>query len=233
MLKCTNVYWDIIRLLKFNLVLNNNKLLTMMANSLHKIFRVGLTGGIACGKSTIANTFLSLGVEIVDADKIAHEVLEYDVVKEKLQQRFHNIILKDGKVNRKELRNIVFQNKEALNYLNSLVHPIIHQEIENRANSAKGDYVILDIPLLIEHKLFNFVDRILVADASLEVQIKRIMSRDNCSEAIAREIIKNQVGQDIRQKYADDLINTDNKEPSELIPLIKMLHEKYLTLGKN
>ena len=199
----------------------------------HIPLRIGVTGGIACGKTAASNVFRSLGITVIDADIIARQVVEPgSKLLPKLVEIFSDDILnKDGSLNRKRLREIVFSDKKALAALNAMIHPAIHAELERQANLATSAYTVLVIPLLFEHHLESFVDRILVLDVKEETQIKRVMERDGSSREIAKEILKNQISREKRRELADDLIETDGLLLSELKELVLNLHKKYLQLA--
>ena len=199
----------------------------------HIPLRIGVTGGIACGKTAASNVFRSLGITVIDADIIARQVVEPgSKLLPKLVEIFSDDILnKDGSLNRKRLREIVFSDKKARAALNAMIHPAIHAELERQANLATSAYTVLVIPLLFEHHLESFVDRILVLDVKEETQIKRVMERDGSSREIAKEILKNQISREKRRELADDLIETDGLLLSELKELVLNLHKKYLQLA--
>lgn len=205
----------------------------LSSHASHHPLRIGLTGGIACGKTAASNFFKAEGICVIDADVIAREVVaKGSPLLAKISAIFGTHILNsDGTLNRKELRNIVFSDKEALLKLNTLIHPAIHEELERQANLATSAYCVLVIPLLFEHKLTAFVDRILVLDVKEETQIKRVCQRDGSSPEIAKEILKNQVSRNTRRELADDLIETDGLELTELKKLVLNLHQKYLQLA--
>ena len=207
----------------------------MSANSklLHHPLRIGITGGIACGKTAASSVFKDLGITVIDSDIIARKVVEPgSKLLPKLIDTFgKELLTDDGFLNRKRLREIVFSNAKALASLNALIHPAIHAELEKQADKASSAYTVLVIPLLFEHHLENFVDRILVLDVKEETQIERVMKRDGSSREIALEILKNQVSREKRRELADDLIETDGLSLSELKELVLNLHKKYLKLA--
>lgn len=207
----------------------------MSANSklLHHPLRIGITGGIACGKTAASSVFKDLGITVIDSDIIARKVVEPgSKLLPKLIDTFgKEILTDDGFLNRKRLREIVFSDPKALASLNALIHPAIHAELEKQADKASSAYTVLVIPLLFEHHLENFVDRILVLDVKEETQIERVMKRDGSSREIALEILKNQVSREKRRELADDLIETDGLSLSELKELVLNLHKKYLKLA--
>lgn len=202
-------------------------------SSTHTPLRIGVTGGIACGKTAASNVFRSLGITVIDADIIARKVVEpgSKLLCELVKIFGNDILNPDGSLNRKRLRDLVFSDKKALAALNALMHPAIHAELERQANLASSVYTVLVIPLLFEHHLESFVDRILVLDVKEETQIKRVMERDGSSREIAKEILKNQISREKRRELADDLIETDGLLLSELKELVLNLHTKYLQLA--
>ena len=207
----------------------------MSANSklLHHPLRIGITGGIACGKTAASSVFKDLGITVIDSDIIARKVVEPgSKLLPKIIDTFgKELLTDDGFLNRKRLREIVFSDPKALAFLNALIHPAIHAELEKQADKASSAYTVLVIPLLFEHHLENFVDRILVLDVKEETQIERVMKRDGSSREIALEILKNQVSREKRRELADDLIETDGLSLSELKELVLNLHKKYLKLA--
>src|SRR5262252_8418705 len=157
-------------------------------------YRVGLTGGIASGKSTAAKFFGALGVPILDSDQIARDVVEPGQPPlERLVARFGPTILtEDGHLDRPALREIVFSDPKARADLEALTHPAIGAEMEARAAAAGGPYQILVIPLLVEKNLRALVDRVLVIDCDEELQIRRLRGRDGSSLEQARAILNAQ-----------------------------------------
>ncbi|NVJ60800.1 MAG: dephospho-CoA kinase [Gammaproteobacteria bacterium] len=197
------------------------------------MFKVGLTGGVGCGKSTIAKLFQNYGITIIDADQIAREVVQKGskTVKQ-IAKKFGNDILTDsGELDRKSLREKVFSNESSLEWLNNLMHPQIRNRLLREAEKASGSYVILDIPLLFENKLEMLVDRILVVDIPVEEQVRRVIARDSVSEENVKAIINRQISREIRLSKADDIIdNTIHK--SDLKSLVDPLHQQYLSMSK-
>lgn len=197
-------------------------------------YKVGLTGGISCGKTVISQCFENLNVPVIDADKISREVVQVNSpTLKKLEQRFGSTILnEDSSLNRAKLRQIVFSDPKALSDLNFIMHPAIHNALKYAVEKIHNPYVVIVIPLLFENKLQWFVDRVLVADASELEQIKRTVQRDQCTEDIVKNIIKNQVPREIRVGQADDLIETDVLSLEEIKEKVDFLHQKYTTLAR-
>ena len=194
-----------------------------------KTLCVVLTGGIACGKTGISDQFKALGVPVFDTDLISRELcnIGQPLLKE-LALAFGNDVLKDdGSLNRRALRLKVFGNDEALTKLNAITHPAIMKELKARIAQSTAAYVIAVIPLFFEGTNQNIADRILVADANEQTQLKRLIERDHVSEQTAQAMIASQVSRKIRRKYADDLIETDRLSLSEIKDTVIKLHKIY------
>ena len=197
-----------------------------------RVYRVGLTGGIASGKSTAAGFFAALGVPILDSDRIAREVVEPGQPPlERLVERFGaSILTPDGRLDRPALRNIVFSDPKARADLEALTHPAIGAEMEARSAAAGGPYQILVIPLLVEKNLGSHVDRVLVVDCDEALQIRRIHRRDRSSREQAEAILKAQAPRATRLKAADDVIKNDANIDS-VEKQVVVLHARYLKLA--
>jgi dephospho-CoA kinase len=198
-----------------------------------RVFRVGLTGGIASGKSTAAKFFGSLGVPILDSDQVAREVVEPGQPPlERLVERFgRGILTPDGHLDRPALRDIVFSDPKARADLENLTHPAIGAALEARSATAGGPYQILVIPLLVEKNLGAHVDRVLVVDCDEELQIRRLHARDGSTRAQARAILDAQVSRSARLKAADDVI-TNDADMSGVQTQVATLHARYLELAR-
>ncbi|MBS0579880.1 MAG: dephospho-CoA kinase [Proteobacteria bacterium] len=197
-----------------------------------RAFRVGLTGGIASGKSTAAKFFGALGVPILDSDQIARDVVEPGQPPlERLVERFgRGILTADGHLDRPALRNIVFSDPKARADLESLTHPAIGAALEARSASAGGPYQILVIPLLVEKGLSSHVDRVLVVDCDEALQIRRLTQRDGSTPEQAQAILNAQAGRATRLKVADDIIVND-ADMSAVQKQVAALHARYLELA--
>ena len=202
--------------------------------------KVGLTGGIASGKSQVSRLFSSHNIDIIDADKIARSLFESgSPLLSELRKKFgHKIFNRDASLNRKALGKIVFNNQAHLTWLNQFTHPKIATEIKLQLSKAKSRYVILDIPLLIDKSglipdyLKQIVDRILVINTSLENQINRLCLRDNISKLEAESIINTQSSLKIKLALADDTI-CNNGELSSLESQVELLHNQYIEMCKS
>jgi len=198
-----------------------------------RAFRVGLTGGIASGKSTAAKFFGALGVPILDSDQVAREVVEPGQPPlERLVERFgRGILTPDGHLDRPALRNIVFSDPKARADLENLTHPAIGAALEARSAAAGGAYQILVIPLLVEKNLSAHVDRVLVVDCEEELQIRRLHARDGSTRAQAQAILDAQVSRGARLKAANDVI-TNDADMSAVQAQVAVLHARYLQLAR-
>ncbi len=196
-------------------------------------FRVGLTGGIASGKSTAAKFFGALGVPIIDTDQLARDVVEPGQPPlERLVERFGpSILTEDGHLDRPALRNIVFSDPKARADLEALTHPAIGVAVEARSAAAGGLYQILVIPLLVEKGLGSQLDRVLVVDCDEELQIRRLQARDGSSMEQARAILNAQASRSARLKLAHDVIKNDG-DMGAVRDQVEKLHARYLELAE-
>jgi dephospho-CoA kinase len=196
------------------------------------VFRVGLTGGIASGKSTAAKFFGALGVPILDSDQIARDVVEPGQPPlERLVARFGaSILTPDGHLDRPALRDIVFSDPRARADLEALTHPAIGAALEARSATAGGPYQVLVIPLLVEKHLGSQVDRVLVVDCDEALQIRRLRARDGSTPQQAQAILDAQVSRSTRLKAADDVI-TNEADMSAVSAQVAALHARYLELA--
>jgi len=197
------------------------------------MLKVGLTGGIASGKSTVCQLFSTLGIEIIDADLIARQLVEpSQPCLETITQTFGKKILLDtGELNRIQLRQLIFSNPDAKQQLEAILHPKIRQQLIEQSDNSSSPYCILSVPLLIEAKMTSLVERILVIDTSPDEQLKRLCLRDNISHSQAMNILAAQSSSQQRNAMADDII-TNNNSPTELNAEVINLHKKYLELAK-
>jgi dephospho-CoA kinase len=198
-----------------------------------RAYRVGLTGGIASGKSTAAKFFDALGVPILDSDQVARDVVEPGQPPlERLVERFGpSILTPDGHLDRPALREIVFSDPKARADLEALTHPAIGAAMEARSATAGGPYQILVIPLLVEKNLSAHVDRVLVIDCEEQAQIRRLRSRDGSTLEQARAILNAQASRAVRLKAADDVIHNDT-DMNAVRDQVTALHARYLDLAQ-
>ncbi len=168
---------------------------------------IGLTGSIASGKSTVSAYLKEKGFNVIDCDKISHDVLNNNT--KEIVNLFGKDILEGNNINRKRLGSIVFNNKELLNKLNNFLHPLIKKEVLNQVT----DFCFIDCPLLFETDYINLVDKSLVIYTELDIQIERLMSRDNFSREEAIKRINLQMSLEEKKKLANFVIfNNKSKE---------------------
>ncbi|HEY8219993.1 MAG TPA: dephospho-CoA kinase [Methylobacter sp.] len=196
------------------------------------MLKVGLTGGIGCGKSTVARVFADLNVPVLDADQVAHRLVEKgQPALDQIQKAFGTAILNsDGSLNRKNLRELVFSDIKQKQKLESILHPLIYKTLKSELEQLNAPYCIISIPLLFETAMTHFVDRILVIDCPVETQIERVKSRDNLAVERIQSIIDNQVSRTFRKAKADDLIDNSTTD-YRLAEQVKKLHNLYLSLS--
>lgn len=194
--------------------------------------RIGLTGGIGSGKSTIANMFRELGIDIIDADVIAHELTADDHPNTlKIIEHFGSIVStnKPGQLNRKNTRHLISSDPTANSWLNNLLHPQIRQAMEDKAKQSKTPYCILAIPLLTESKYDFQLDRVCVIDCPVGIQQQRAQERDQTSEQAIADIVKLQATREDRLAIANDIIINDT-DLDHLKKQVTKLHHYYLDL---
>jgi len=193
---------------------------------------VALTGGIGSGKSTVADAFSRLGTTIVDADIIARQVVEPNTpALNAIEARFGSAIINaDGTLNRRQLRDYIFSESSEKNWLNALLHPIIHLETQRQIAAARSPYVLWVVPLLVENQLQTKADRVLVIDVDPETQIQRTMARDRVSREHAEQILAAQATRTQRLAVADDVID-NNGAPDAIASDVARLHAQYLTFA--
>lgn len=171
---------------------------------------IGITGSIACGKSTVSDYLKSKGYVVIDADKIGHEALDSDYVKEKLILTFGNDILENNKINRRKLGELVFGNSNNLNILNSIIHPEIRRRIlEEIDKNNDQEFIFIDVALLFEAKFDDLVDKIIVVYVDKNTQLTRLMKRNSISEKEALSRIVSQMSPIEKAKLGDYTINNN------------------------
>lgn len=195
---------------------------------------VGLTGGIGSGKSEVSARFSKRGIVIVDADVVAREVVEPgSVALMQISTHFGDEILDaGGSLNRSKLRETIFANPAEKQWLESLLHPIINVSIRHQLANSTSAYSILASPLLLETQQFQLVNRILVVDASEELQIERASLRDKNNETQIKAIMQTQLSRQERCSRADDIIQ-NHGDLHELEEQVEALHKFYLTLARS
>lgn len=183
-----------------------------MTRSDNQPFRIALTGGIASGKSVVADLFAELGVAVIDTDVIAREVVAPGrPALDEIRARFGDgMIAADGSLDRAAMRAAIFADSNARRDLEAILHPRIGAETRRQADAAGGRYQLIVVPLLVGSPLVEFVDRVLVVDCEEDTQIRRLLARDAESIEQARRILAAQAGREERLAIADDVINNDH-----------------------
>ena len=205
------------------------------------MLKVGLTGGIGCGKSTAVDAFRDLGVLIIDADEVARDIVEpgTKALTEIAELFGADILLENGALNRARLKGIIFsptkEAEQALANLEKITHPIIREEIESRmawAATQKSEfpYLLIDIPLLVEKEYETLFDRIVVVDCLVEQQIERVKNRDGMDKETVLTIIEQQATREQRQEIASDVLD-NSKDVENLLLQVKQLHQQFVSLS--
>jgi dephospho-CoA kinase len=195
--------------------------------------RIGLTGGIASGKSTVAQRFTELGVPVIDADIAARTVVEPGTPGfiQVIQRFGSSVVAQNGEIDRRALRDLIFGDPGLRRDLEGILHPLIRSDMEHSAELSVGPYVVMAIPLLVEGGSRERVDRILVVDVEEVVQMQRVMARDGCTEQQGRAILASQASRSARLAAADDvLLNAGTV--MDLRQAVDQLHERYLHVAE-
>lgn len=197
------------------------------------MYVVAITGGIGSGKTTVANQFATLGIEVIDADLIAREVVEPGTpALTAIANHFGPGILDEqGRLDRRVLRERIFSEPAAKHWLNALLHPLIRSEMLRQCAAASSPYCLLVVPLLVENRLMNLADRVLVIDVDEATQIERTCRRDGVSRAQAEAILAAQASRAERLAVADDVLDNQSGTSETIRARILALHETYLAFA--
>jgi len=198
-------------------------------------FCVGLTGGVAAGKSAVAACLAGLGAEVVDTDQIARTLTapQGAALPAIIQAFGSDCIAPDGGLDRFAMRVRVFADPDLRRRLEAILHPMILARVRQRLTLSQAPYVVLVVPLLVEawQDYRDLVDRVLVVDCDEALQVRRVMARDGVGEPLARAILAAQASRQARLALADDLL--DNSADLEaLARRVRDLHDRYLALAK-
>lgn len=196
-------------------------------------YRIGLTGGIASGKTTVANLFAALGATIVDTDLLAREVVALgSPLLAQIADHFGPAILAaDGSLDRRELRSRVFADPAERHWLEALTHPAIRALTDERCDAAPGPYSIVAIPLLVETGAGARFDRVLVVDCDPALQLARLTARDGTTQEEAKRMLAAQASREARLAAADDIIVNDG-DIASLRAQVERLHLQYVQAAK-
>ena len=192
-----------------------------------------MTGGIASGKSTVADMFADLGVAIIDTDVVARKVVQPgQPALDEIRERFGNEVIDSaGNLDRRALRKLVFSDENARLDLEAILHPRIGAETRRQADTAPGPYQIIVVPLLVGSPLLRFVDHVVVVDCDEELQVQRVMARDAESAEQARRILAAQASRAARLAIADDIIDNDHGFDKTLRQ-VRRLDENFRRMAK-
>ncbi|BBL56545.1 dephospho-CoA kinase [Methylomonas koyamae] len=196
------------------------------------MLKIGLTGGIGCGKTTVCRLFAELGVPVVDADLIARSLVEPgQPALQAIVQAFGTEILQaDGSLDRAKLRQAIFSDPEQRRRLDGIMHPQVYARIAADVAALQAVYCLIAVPLLLESKNPYAVDRILVVDCPQSTQIERVVTRDKLSAEQAQAIVASQMPRPQRLARADDVID-NSAGPEQLAEQVKSLHNSYIFLA--
>ena len=196
-------------------------------------FRVALTGGIASGKTTVANLFAELGVPLIDTDVIARQVVEpgQPALAEVVATFGSNVLDAEGGLDRRRMRERIFTDPSARQRLEAILHPAIRAEMERQSRAADGAYQVLVIPLLAESGRRDHVDRVLLVDVPEEAQVERLMSRDHVSREQALASLAAQATRAARLAMSDDVLSNEGRL-NDLEASVARLHEQYCRLAR-
>lgn len=207
----------------------------MLAPSSQRPYCVGLTGGLAAGKSAVAACLAGLGAEVVDTDQIARALTgpQGAALPAVIQAFGSGVLAPDGGLDRMAMRLRVFADADARRRLEAILHPLILEQVRERLAHSRAPYVVLVVPLLAEvwPDYRDLVDRVLVVDCDEALQIRRVMQRDGIGEALARDMLAAQAGRQARLALADDVLDNGG-DLDELARRVRELHDCYLQLAK-
>jgi dephospho-CoA kinase len=195
--------------------------------------RIALTGGIASGKTTVANLFADLGVPLIDTDVIARQVVEpgEPALAAVVAAFGADVLDAEGHLDRRRMRALIFSNSSARQRLEAILHPAIRAEMERQSREAGGPYQVLVIPLLAEGRQRDHVDRVLLVDVPEELQVQRLMMRDGVTHEQARASLRAQATRAERLAMADDVLRNTG-QVDELRQQVAALHERYQALAQ-
>ena len=199
------------------------------------LFCVGLTGGIGCGKSSVAQVFAELGAGIIDTDIISHQLVAPDtptlaIIRDVFGDDF---VQPDGNLDRAKMRSLIFSDSIAKSKLETIMHPLIKQRVHEEMRLCLAPYAIIVVPLLLESGQYrNLIQRTLVVDCDEHQQVARTMVRSNLSANEVASVMASQMDRKTRLGFANDVINNDGQH-EKLRPQIITLHLRYLQLAKS
>ena len=194
---------------------------------------IGISGGIGSGKTTVTDLFAKYAVDVIDADVIARKMVEpgSPALKAIVNKFGQSVLDESGDLDRAKLRFLVFNNSENKSWINQLLHPAIVQQMLLQTQQAKSAYCLLSVPLLVENKLYEQVNRVVIVDVDEQTQLQRTLLRDKTNEEQIRAIMGAQATRQQRLVVADDVIDNNGKT-SDLDKQVAQLHKQYLQAAK-
>ena len=191
--------------------------------------KVALTGNIGSGKSIVASMFSVFGISIFNADSEARKVYGENEVKDKMISIFSNVILNPkGEIDTKKVASIIFNDKEALKIVNSIIHPIVLEKYNNWCSNHNSEiYTIHEAAIIFENNLQKKFDVVINVSAPLDIRIKRVMERDNTTEELVRELMANQLSDKVKCELSQFVVYNDGK--NFLIPQVNLIHKKLIS----
>jgi dephospho-CoA kinase len=199
------------------------------------MFSVGLTGGIASGKTTISNLFAELGVLVIDTDVISRNLLApgEQAYRQVCDHFGKQILCDNGEIDRATLRNIIFSSPQQKSWLETMLHPLIFRRSHDAIiENSRASYVLIVVPLLFETNFQSLVDRILVVDCPADQQIQRLMKRDEIDDKLANSMLAQQLSNAERLTRAHDIIN-NREDDAALVTQVAALHQFYTELAES
>ncbi|WP_299072070.1 dephospho-CoA kinase [uncultured Paraglaciecola sp.] len=195
-------------------------------------FVVGISGGIGSGKTTVTDLFAGYGIEVIDADVIARQVVEpgTPALKAIVAKLSESVLNDAGTLDRAKLRTLVFKDLALKDWLNQLLHPAIREQMLLQTQQAQSPYCLLSVPLLVEGGLYQEVNRVAIVDLDEQTQMQRALQRDKTNQQQIRAIMAAQATRAERLAVADDVIDNSGT-PADLAPQVKQLHLNYLRLA--
>ena len=191
--------------------------------------KLGVTGGIGCGKTSVCRVFNVLGIPVFSSDAAARRIMDSDnEVIEKVKKVVGKDVYSSGSLDRPELARLIFNNEDLLKKINSIVHPFVFESFELWAKSVSAPYVIMEAAILIESGASKLVDRIVTVVAPVEERIERVVTRNNLTREQVLERIKNQMSDEEKIRHSDYVIY--NSEHEMIIPPILKIHDELLSL---
>jgi len=193
------------------------------------VFRVGVTGGIAAGKTTVAALFAELGAGLVDTDEVAREVVAAGEpgLQAVIDAFGVGVLLPSGGLDRRTLRTLIFRDPDERRKLEAILHPLIRARTLDQIETLEAPYTVIVVPLLVETDFAEVVDRVLVVDCPKDLQLERLMQRDRIGAEDAAAILAAQVGRETRSAHADDILD-GGQTLATIRDRVEILHTDYL-----